>query len=61
VEHVRFELVIAAMRADDCRAAVVEAAHTGDDGDGLVVTLPVGAVERISDKSFGGTALRAAQ
>jgi len=61
VEHVRFELVVAAHRADACRAAIVEAAHTGVDGDGLVVTLPVGAVQRISDQSFGGPALRAAQ
>ena len=47
VEHVRFEVLTSAAMADVVSAAIVQAAHTGERGDGLVFTCPVRTSERI--------------
>lgn len=57
VEHVRFELVVPSERAVVCAGAIMGAARTGQDGDGIVVSLPALSVERISDLSSGRAAL----
>lgn len=47
VEHARIEIFLRRERADEIARAIVEAAHTGLAGDGLVAVLPVEAIYRI--------------
>lgn len=47
VSHARIELFIGADRAEEVANAILEAAHTGLSGDGIVAILPVEAVHRI--------------
>lgn len=56
-ERVRIEIMLPASRAAECAASIARAAHTGSDGDGIVLTIPVLGVERISDLSVGPVAL----
>jgi nitrogen regulatory protein PII len=53
VEHVRFEIVVPVARVSECTKAITMAAHTGVSGDGLLFTLPVLSIERISTFSEG--------
>ena len=46
-EHARIEIFLRQERADEVARAIINAAHTGGAGDGLVVILPVEAVYRI--------------
>jgi nitrogen regulatory protein PII len=48
VEHSRFEIVVSSTMAPDCVKAISRAAHTGNAGDGLVVTLPILELERMT-------------
>lgn len=45
--HVRVEVFIGRHRAEDVANAVMQAAHTGLEGDGIVAVLPVEAVYHI--------------
>ncbi len=56
-EHVRFEVVVSSRIAGECARAIAGAAHTGVNGDGMVLTLPVSSLERISDSSRAEAAL----
>ncbi|HEC07709.1 MAG TPA: P-II family nitrogen regulator [Thiolapillus brandeum] len=47
VTHVRIEVFIAASRAESIAELIMEAAHTGLDGDGLVAIVPVSAIYHI--------------
>lgn len=47
VEHVRFEVVVPSGYASACTQAIVRAGATGTEGDGLVVTMPVLAMDPI--------------
>ncbi len=49
--HVRFEIFAERNRAEEIARAIVETAHTGGPGDGLVVILPVEKVIRIRTKA----------
>lgn len=51
--RVRFEVLVPLERAAECAAQIGRAAHTGVKGDGLVLTLPVLGVARISNLSVG--------
>lgn len=57
VPHTRFEVLVGKERATECANTVIDAAYTGEDGDGFVSMLPVLSVERISDRSTGRTSL----
>ncbi len=48
--HVRIEVFISKMKADEVAEAIMEAAHTGIDGDGIVAVLPVESVYHIRTK-----------
>ena len=41
VSHIRVEVFIAESRAEEIAETIMEAAHTGVDGDGLVAIMPV--------------------
>ena len=45
--HVRVEVFIGQHRADEVAKAIMDAAHTGTEGDGIVAVLPVEAVYHI--------------
>jgi nitrogen regulatory protein P-II 1 len=45
--HVRVEIFIGAHRAEAVAEAIMQAAHTGFEGDGIVAVLPVEAVYHI--------------
>ena len=47
VEHARIEIFLPASRAQDVAHAIVDAAATGEPGDGIVVVLPVEQMYRI--------------
>lgn len=51
VENTRFEIVVTAERANDCVAAIAAAAHTGEMGDGMILSSRLDAVWRISEFS----------
>lgn len=57
VPHARFEVLTTAEQASACASAIAGAARTGQDGDGLVASLPVLSLERISDHSQGRASL----
>ena len=48
--HVRIEVFIGQHRADAVATAIMDAAHTGTAGDGIVAVLPVQSVYRIRNK-----------
>ena len=54
VGHVRVEVFIGADRAEVVAEAIVEAAHTGLDGDGLVAVTPVSQVWHIRTRQKCG-------
>lgn len=56
-KRLRLEIMVPADRAAECSAAIVRAAHTGKDGDGFVLTVPVLGIERISNLTVGPVAL----
>lgn len=47
VTHVRVEVFIAAARAEEIAEIIMQAAHTGLEGDGLVAIIPVAAIYHI--------------
>lgn len=47
VPHARFEVIVAAENVFACTDAIAAAAHTGEDGDGVLAVLPVQHFERI--------------
>jgi len=49
--HVRVEIFISAQRADVIAQAIMGAAHTGVEGDGIVAILPVYKVYRIRKRA----------
>ncbi len=46
-EHARIEIFLRRERAEEIARAIVDAAHTGVAGDGIVVVLPVESIYRI--------------
>jgi nitrogen regulatory protein P-II 1 len=52
--YARIEVFADAALAEEVAATIVETAHTGAHGDGLVAILPVEAVYRVRDKSRVG-------
>jgi nitrogen regulatory protein P-II 1 len=50
VTHVRIEIFCASERADAIAKAIMEEAHTGAMGDGIVAVLPVEEIYRIRTK-----------
>lgn len=48
--HVRIEVFISKRKADEIAEAIMEAAHTGIDGDGIVAVMPVESVYHIRTK-----------
>ena len=48
--HARIEVFCASERADDIAKAILEEAHTGSMGDGIVAVLPVEEVYRVRTK-----------
>lgn len=57
--HARIEIFISAQRAEIIAQAIMDAAHTGIEGDGIVAVLPVNQVYRI--RSLDLLPLEAAQ
>ena len=51
VSHVRLEVVTEKTKAEKIVNAIVEVAHTGGSGDGIVYILPVERVIKIRSKS----------
>ena len=49
-EHIRVEVFIGVEHADEIAVAIVGAAHTGCEGDGIVAVLPVESVYHIRTK-----------
>lgn len=49
-QHVRIEVFIDVAQADEIAAAIMDAAHTGVEGDGIVAVLPVDSVYHIRTK-----------
>lgn len=47
VEYVRLEIFIESARADEVAASIMEVAHTGLRGDGIVSVIPVQKIYRI--------------
>ena len=48
--HARVEIFIAQQRAEEIANAIMEAAHTGEEGDGIVAILPVEHIYHIRTK-----------
>lgn len=51
VTHARIEIFTQESRVDEIVAAILEIAHTGTPGDGIVAVLPVEKLYRIRTKS----------
>ena len=51
VQSVRIEIFAEAARAEEIARAIIETAHTGSKGDGLVVMMPVEKVFRIRTRA----------
>ncbi|MDZ4200398.1 MAG: P-II family nitrogen regulator [Kiritimatiellia bacterium] len=51
VTHARLEIYCEASRADIIVQAIMDAAHTGSAGDGIVVLIPVEKLYRIRSKT----------
>ena len=50
-EHARVEIFAEKTKADGIAAAIMEVAHTGASGDGIICVLPVEKIFRIRTKS----------
>ena len=48
--HVRIEVFTSKLKADEIAEVIMEAAHTGSEGDGIVAVLPVESVYHIRTK-----------
>ena len=48
--HVRIEVFTGKLKADEMTEAIMEAAHTGIEGDGIVAILPVESFYHIRTK-----------
>lgn len=48
--HVRIEVFTSKLKADEIAEAIMDAAHTGMEGDGIIAILPVEAVYHIRTK-----------
>ena len=48
--HVRIDVFTSKLKADEIAEAIMEAAHTGIEGDGIVAILPVESVYHIRTK-----------
>lgn len=48
--HVRIEVFTSKIKADEIAEGIIEAAHTGIEGDGIVAVLPVESVYHIRTK-----------
>ncbi len=48
--HARVEIFTSAKRADDIAQAIMNAAHSGVEGDGIVAVLPVKSLYRIRNR-----------
>jgi len=51
-EHARLEIFIQADRADEIAEGIMDAAHTGKEGDGMVAILPVESLYHIRTKKL---------
>jgi nitrogen regulatory protein P-II 1 len=51
VTHSRLEIYAERARVDEITAAVMDVAHTGMEGDGIVAVIPVDKLYRIRTKS----------
>ena len=51
VTHTRIEIFTKLSRVDEIVAAIMEVAHTGTEGDGIVAVLPVEKLYRIRTRS----------
>jgi nitrogen regulatory protein P-II 1 len=51
VTHSRLEIFAERARVEEIAAAIMEAAHTGMEGDGIVAIIPVEKLYRIRTKS----------
>jgi nitrogen regulatory protein P-II 1 len=51
VTHSRLEIYAERSRVDEITAAVMDVAHTGMEGDGIVAVIPVDKLYRIRTKS----------
>ena len=49
-QHIRVEVFIGVEKADEIAVAIMDAAHTGLEGDGIVAVLPVESVYHIRTK-----------
>ena len=54
MRNIRIEIFAEAARAEEIARAIVEAAHTGSKGDGMIVMMPVEKVLRIRTKAEAG-------
>lgn len=54
-EHARIEIFLRRQRADEVARAIVDAAHTGGAGDGIVVVLPVESIYRIRSRAVASS------
>lgn len=54
VEHVQVEVFIGKGRATEIAEEIMEAAHTGNEGDGIVAIIPVESVYHIRTKQKCG-------
>ncbi len=53
VTHARIEIFTSAAKADDIAQVIMDVAHTGEVGDGIIAILPVQKLFRIRNKSAG--------
>jgi nitrogen regulatory protein P-II 1 len=54
-EHARIEIFLRRERAEEVARTIVDAAHTGGAGDGIVVVLPVEAIYRIRSRQVASS------
>ncbi len=54
-EHARIEIFLRRERADEVARTIVDAAHTGVAGDGIVVVLPVESIYRIRSREVASS------
>ncbi|MBI1424293.1 MAG: P-II family nitrogen regulator [Gammaproteobacteria bacterium] len=50
-EHVRVEIFTSAARAENVAQGIIDAAHSGVAGDGIVAVLPVSKIYRIRQRA----------
>ena len=54
VQHIQVEVYISKKRATEIAEVIMESAHTGTDGDGIVAVIPVESVYHIRTKQKCG-------